>query len=86
MTLPVTLSDEVPVPSTDQVWLAAVLDVEATSGAEMVTAPAFAATTIPPEVLTGAMVNTPLPMLPCSSKKVVVAVEVALMNCRPSMV
>ena len=51
----------------------------------MVTAPAFAVTTMPPEVLTGAMVKAPLPM-PCSSKKVVVAVEVALMNCRPSIV
>ena len=78
LTLPVTFSEEVPVPSTDQVWLAAPPDVEATSGAEIVTAPALAATTMPPEVLEGATVNAP--PVPEESRKVVVGVEVALMN------
>ena len=84
LTLPVTFSEEVPVPSTDQVWLRAPPDVEVTSGAEIVTAPAFAATTMPPEVLTGATVNAP--PVPEESRKEVVGVEVALMNCSPSIV
>ena len=83
--LPVTVSEEAPVPSIDQVWLAAPPVVEALMGAEIVTAPALAATTMPLEVLEGAIVNVPLPV-PCESRKVVVAVEVALMNCSPSIV
>ena len=71
-------------PSTDQVWLRAPPDVEVTIGAEIVTAPAFAATTMPPEVLTGATVNAP--PVPEESRKEVVGVEVALMNCSPSIV
>ena len=83
VTSPETASEEVPVPSTDQVWEATIV-FAATRGAEIVTAPALAPTTMPPEVLAGAMVRVPED--PWEIRNEAVAGVVALVNWTPSTV